>query len=52
MPKKLLNKSIPGMSLLVAGLSSPQVYSAETIADTFSTDTQKIWFALEANFKQ
>jgi len=36
MPKKLLNKSIAGASLLVAGLSSPQIHSAETITEAFS----------------
>jgi len=36
MPKKLLHKSIAGMSLIVAGLSSSQVHSAETIAEAFS----------------
>jgi len=36
MPKKLIHKSITGISLLIVGLSIPQLSFAEGIADAFS----------------
>ena len=42
MPVKLLNKSLASMSLVVAGLSAPQITLAESIAEAFSAGSASL----------